>query len=116
MAEVSELLDQLSNEFLTVHTRKEDIFWETKMGLGQDPQESQRRLSKAEIEVNHFIQDASRIKVLREMEPAVKSDDELKALRGWIHMFSANAIEDPAAQKLSEEIIELEGKLQSARG
>jgi Zn-dependent oligopeptidase len=114
--QVRDLLDQLTNDFLKVHTQKEDLFWETKMGLGQDPRESQKKLSQAEIAAQNFIQDAQKLKLIKEVEPAVKSDDERKALDGWKNMFRANAIEDPKAQALSSEIIELEGKLQSARG
>src|SRR4051812_23926104 len=95
MAEVSQILDQLTDEFLTVHTRKEDLFWETKMGLGQDPKASQNKLSQAEIAAQQFIHDATKLKTLREIEPKATSKDDIHAVKGWINMFSANAIEDP---------------------
>lgn len=116
MADAQSLLDQLTTEFLHVHTQKEDLFWETKMGLGQDPSESQNKLSQAEIAAQNFITDARKLKLVKETEPLASTDDERKALHGWKQMFSANAIEDPKAQALATEIIELEGKLQAARG
>jgi Zn-dependent oligopeptidase len=116
MPNAQNLLDQLTSEFLTVHTLKEDLFWETKMGLGQDPKESQKKLSQAEIAAQNFIQDAGKLRLLKEVEPTASTDDERKAVHGWMQMFRANAIEDPKAQALAAEIIELEGKLQAARG
>jgi Zn-dependent oligopeptidase len=116
MPEVAQVLDRLAEEFLNVHTSKEDLFWETKMGLGADPKESQRKLSQAEIAAQQFIQDARRISALTELLPRAANESERKALDGWVRLFEANAIADPAARKLSEKIIELEGDLQNARG
>ena len=116
MPEISQVLDRLTEEFLNVHTPKEDLFWETKMGLGSDPKESQRRLSQAEIAAQQFIQDANRLSALTALESDVANDDERKALRGWVRLFQANAIEDSAARALSEKIIGMEGDLQTARG
>ena len=117
MPELTTELNKLTNEFLSVHTKKEDLFWETKMGLSKDANESQRKLSSAEIKVQHFMQNADLLKELRELSKTLqpKQKEETIALNGWIRFFSANAIEDKRAQKLSEEIFELEGKLQAAR-
>jgi oligoendopeptidase F len=117
MSELSTYLDTLSKEYLNLHTKKEDLFWEAKMGLGEDPAESQRKQSEAEIAVSKFIQDAGKLKKLRELQmQATPSPDELIALNGWKMFFEANVIEDPKAQQLAQEIISLEGQLQVKRG
>jgi Zn-dependent oligopeptidase len=116
MNDLSVELERLSDEFLDVHTRKEDLFWNTKMGLSNDPVESQKHLSAAEIEVQNFMQNADTLRELRELESTSKpAADEETALKGWINFFQANAIEDQAARTLSAEIIGLEGALQAAR-
>ena len=69
MAEISQVLDRLAEEYLNVHVSKEGLFWETKMGLGADPMESQRKLSEAEIIAQQFIQDVKRLSALTALEP-----------------------------------------------
>jgi Zn-dependent oligopeptidase len=116
MPEVVKILNNLTEQFLNVHTTKEDLFWETKMGLGADANESQLKLSKAEIGVQQFLHNAQTLGDLTKLEDSALAGEQKKILNGWIRMFQANAIEDPKAQALSEEIVRLEGELQSARG
>ncbi len=117
MSELSAYLDSLSNEYLALHTKKEDAFWEAKMGLGTDAARSQQKCSDAEIAVSKFIQDAGKLKKLRELEKKFTATrDELIALDGWKMFFEANVIEDPKAQALAEEIIGMEGDLLVKRG
>ncbi|MEP7233829.1 MAG: M3 family metallopeptidase [Ignavibacteriota bacterium] len=117
MSELSTYLDELTTNYLAVHTKKENAFWEAKMGLGADPTESQKKCSDAEVAVSKFIQDAGKLKKLRELEKQFSaSTDELIALDGWKMFFEANVIEDPKAQTLAEEIINMEGALLVARG
>lgn len=110
------VLEQINHQFLDLHTKKEDLFWETKMGLTSNALESQQKLSKAEIEMQGFIQNAETLKTLKKLAstPSATKEEET-ALNGWIQFFNANAIEDKRAQELSTEIIELEGALQAAR-
>jgi oligoendopeptidase F len=117
MSELSTYLDTLSKEYLALHTKKEDLFWEAKMGLGADHADSQRRESEAEVAVSKFIQNPKYLNKLREFENAGSATpDELIALKGWLLFFGANVIEDPKAQELAHEIIGLEGALQIKRG
>ena len=117
MAELQDQLQALTEEFLRVHTKKEDLFWETKMGLSDDALVSQKKLSAAEIEAQRFMQNPQMLEHLRELRATFNSSqgEDSNALDGWIRFFSANAIEDRRAQELSAEIIELEGQLQAAR-
>ena len=117
MSSLSNYIDGLNSEFLTLFTKKEESFWESKMGLSSDPSRSQQQTSEAEIAVNQFMQDASKLTGLRELAAAVKpTADESVAVGGWEKFFEANAIEDDTAQKLSAEIVGLEGDLLVKRG
>lgn len=117
MSPLANYLDQLSSQYLTLHTRKENAFWDSKMGLSSDAALSQQQTSEAEIAINAFAQDAERLKQLRELaSAATPTTDEAVALDGWEKYFEANTIEDKQARELSAEIVELEGKLLVARG
>jgi hypothetical protein len=117
MSPLSKYIDQLNSEFLTVFTRKEDSFWQSKMGLSNDPTKSQQQTSEAEIAVNRFIQDSTKLIQLRELAKSVAaSPEETVAVGGWEKFFEANAIEDEKAKQLSELIVALEGELLVARG
>src|SRR5258708_36705693 len=117
MSELSTYLDELSADYLALHTKKEDAFWEAKMGLGTDPALSQKKCSEAEIAVSKFIQDAGKLRKLRELEkePDATADEKI-ALKGWRMFLEANMIEDPKAQELAANIIEMEGALLVKRG
>ena len=117
MSELSEYLNNLSKDYLALHTAKEDAFWEARMGLGIDPAISQQKCSDAEIVVSKFIQNADLLKKLRELEKeSTPTPDEAITLKGWIMFFDANVIEDPKAKALAEEIIKMEGELLVKRG
>lgn len=110
-------LRDLRNEYLALHTHKEDLFWQAKMGLTADAEKAQDALGHAEIAVNRFLQSPERLKRLRDLERTNDgSDTDRHVLRGWIAMLGAHVIEDPAGQKLSEEIVEREQALEHARG
>ena len=117
MEEIRRTLTELKDEYLRLHTRKEDRFWIAKMGLADDPERAQRELGEAEIALNRFLQDPERLSRLRDLEASgAGSDEERKILRGWIAMFAAHGVEDPAARALSARIVEAEAELQVARG
>ena len=101
------ILRDLRIEYLALHTRKEDLFWQAKMGLADNAGQAQEELGRAEIAVNRFLQSPDRLKRLRALEAANHgSHEERHVLGGWIAMFGAHVIEDPAGQKLSEDIVE----------
>src|SRR5690349_18559892 len=91
MSSLTKYIDGLNSEFLTLFTKKEDSFWESKMGLSSDPGKSQQQTSEAEIAVNHFMQDASKLAKLRDLATSVKPTvDESVAVGGWEKFFEAN--------------------------
>jgi len=112
----SDILEQLKTRYVELHTRKEDLFWVTKMGLADDMPAARKAMADAEIAWNAFLQDPARLASLRELEAGWKgSDDERRILRGWIDMLAAHVIEDPDARKLSAELVELEAELAEKR-
>lgn len=117
MNDLQAALVELKEEFLERHGRKEDCFWVARMGLSDDPEGAQRELAEAEIALNRFLQDPERLRRLRELEATGQgTEEERRTLRGWIALFAANAIEDPAARSLSAQIVEREQELLTARG
>jgi hypothetical protein len=117
MTRLNDTLEQLKQRYVELHTRKEDLFWITKMGLADDTAAARRSMAEAEIAWNRFLQDPGRLASLRQLEARGGEDSEAEAriLRGWIRMLAAHVIEQPDARKLSEEIVELEGALAEKR-
>jgi hypothetical protein len=103
----------LNREYLDLHTQKERLFWETKMGISKEYE----NFNKAEGRLVAFKNDITRLNACREMLAAPEADDAQKeTLRGWVHFFEANVIEQPEARALGEAIVEMESKLALARG
>ncbi|MBL8604626.1 MAG: hypothetical protein JNK72_22060 [Myxococcales bacterium] len=116
MSTLAATLDALTEQFNALHTRKEDLFWAVKMGLAEDAVAAQRALSEAEVETNRFLQDPKRLAVLRGFEQTREgSADAQRVLHGWIRLFAANVIESPEGRALSEELVRMEGELQTRR-
>lgn len=110
-------LRALKEDFLRLHTTKEDLFWSAKMGLADDADAAQKALSAAEVAMNRFLQDPAPLGRLRALKDAGQGTaSQRKVLDGWIALFAANSIESPEARALSEEIVHLEGEVQRARG
>ncbi|MBK8169601.1 MAG: peptidase M3 [Sandaracinaceae bacterium] len=117
MSTLSSTLQNLTTEYLALHTRKEDLFWEAKMGLGRDSQATQRALGEAEIALNRFLQSPERLASLRALEKSAEGDErERRILGGWLSMFAAHVVEDPRGRALSERIVEKEQELAHKRG
>jgi hypothetical protein len=106
------LLHDLRDRYLELHTRKEDLFWASKMGLTDDPDATGRAFAEAEIALNRFLQDPVRLRALRAaVDDPAATDAERRTLRGWAAMFAAHVIEEPEARALSERIVEAEAEL-----
>ncbi len=109
------LLREIEEKFLQLHQKKEDLFWQVKMDLAEDRERARKALAEAEIEMNRFLQDPSNLQKLRELQKENLSETDRLILDGWIAVFEANAIADPKAQELSEEIVHLEQELAKRR-
>jgi hypothetical protein len=109
-------LENLRLEYLGLHTRKEDLFWEVKMGLAADADAGARNLAEAELAYQSWLQDPARIAAVREAEGfGDGSAAEQDELHGWRRLFSCYTLEDPQARALSAEILALESELQRKR-
>lgn len=116
MSALATVLGELKDEYLELHTRKEDLFWVTKMGLADDPDAAQRKMSEAEMALNGFLQDPARLARLREVEAGGQgTESDRRTLRGWIDMFGAHVIDSAEGRALSQEIVAAEGALERAR-
>lgn len=118
MTTLADTLEELKQRYVELHSRKEDLFWVTKMGLADDMAAARASMAQAEIDWNRFLQDPKKLASLKALEARTGKSDERAAgtLRGWIRMLEAHVIEQPEARWLSEEIVELEGALAAARG
>jgi len=107
------LLKQLNEEYLTLHTAKEDAFWSAKMGLsGSVPGDFEAK----EIRLKEYISDASKLPAIRrELERDDLNQEERIGLEGWVRFFEANAIESDEAKALQRKLVEMEGDLERAR-
>jgi hypothetical protein len=117
----AEWIDQLNQEYETLHTQKEDAFWASYMGLTEDPDHARQELSQAEIRQNRWLQDPERLREVRRrikaagLDAREPSNDKELGLWGWQHTLQAHAIESEEGRSLSEKVIELETDLAGAR-
>ena len=110
-------LRSLQDEFVQLHSTKEDLFWSAKMGMVDDTEAAQKALSAAEIGMNRFLQNPDALRHLRDLQAHGEGTAaQRRVLGGWLALFAANCIESPEARALSEEIVVLEGELQRVRG
>lgn len=110
-------LRSLQDEFVQLHSTKEDLFWSVKMGMVDDTEAAQKALSAAEIGMNRFLQNPDALRHLRDLQATGEGTAaQRRVLGGWLALFAANCIESPEARSLSEEIVVLEGELQRVRG
>jgi hypothetical protein len=114
MASVSEALARVSEHYLSLHTRREELFWNTRMGTGGPG--AQREASEAENAWKAFLQDPDRLAELRRLEAEAATGDERRVTGGWIAMLSAHVVESAEGRKLSAEIVERENDLEERRG
>lgn len=115
MTDVRLALDRVSHEYLALHTRKENLFWTSRMGTpgGAD---AQRTATEAENAWKAFLQDPSRVASLRTLEAQASTDDERRIAAGWLAMLGAHVIESREGRTLSAEIVEREGDIERKRG
>ncbi len=111
---VNPLLLELNRTYLRIHFEKEDAFWKDKMGLAGRVQGD---FEKKEIHLQGWISDPGYLPALRAelAKPDLTPDDRI-GLQGWLRFFDVHAIENPEAKALANRIVEMEGRLQEARG
>ncbi len=108
--------NQLNEEYLTLHRRKEDLFWSTYMGTSDD----HSGFAEAEAEVSTFIASPHRIQETREqlesLQQSANIDKDLEqGLQGWLAFFEANAIESAEGREKMAALIREESALFAKR-
>jgi hypothetical protein len=108
------LVEQTRRAWLSLHTRKEDLFWEVKMGLAPDREAAVRALAEADAALQAFLQDPARLLALREAAPettsAVRDERE-----GWARLFACHTLESAEARDLAAAILAREVELGQRR-
>lgn len=101
--------------YLAVHERKEELFWQVKMGLRTDADRARAELAEAEKNWHAWLHDPRRLDALLALRGEVRNETERVELEGWIAMLSAHVVPDPAARSLAAEIVELEAHIEAER-
>ena len=113
MHKAQHYFDKLNSNYLSVHRKKEDLFWSTYMATSNQAKE----FELAEKEFTDFISDSSRIAEIKEhinhiTEVDLEENKALKSgLKGWLMFFESNALESAIAQELKAELINAESTL-----
>jgi hypothetical protein len=112
--DVNPLLQELNKTYLNAHFEKEDAFWKDKMGLAARVAGD---FEKKEIRLQSWMSDPKYLPSLRAelAKPDLTPEDRI-GLQGWLRFFDVHAMENPEAKALANRIVEMEGRLQEARG
>lgn len=116
MQQALDYFNQLNQDYLRVHQTKEELFWQQYMGTGAD--DVSARFTAAESAYKRFIGEPRRLAEIRQLLAQLENQAPSEALRalqhglnGWLRFFDCNAVEDPAAQQLLDQIIAAESDL-----
>jgi hypothetical protein len=113
-SDIRAFFDGLNHDYLTVHRKKEDLFWATYMATSDD----HAGFAEAEKAYKAFVSDPERLAAVRErigvLEKGSSSDEKaslLAGLRGWRALFEANGIEGASGRADMDRIVALEAEL-----
>ena len=111
--DLARILDDLSEQYLSLHRAKEQAFWDTRMGIA----DRHRELAEGDLALREFLADPGRLRTLRGLKSGGDATPaQAFVLDGWILMFSRNQVEDEEARGILKEIVDRETALQQARG
>ena len=111
MDRVDHAIVELNRAYAALHTRKEELFWTTKMGIDKEYE----AYNEAENALQAFRQDAARLAAVRDLLAAATTDEQRTTLKGWVHFFESTVIEDPVARREAAELVELESAIAQRR-
>ncbi|CAM3133503.1 M3 family metallopeptidase [Vibrio neptunius] len=110
----TQYLKDLNQRYLDVHRTKEDLFWDTYMGISNEHD----RYTTAQTAWTHFLSNAEQIatieqqlSTLNEIADTEERNQTQIGLEGWLATFRSHAIEGDKAQALKTELIEFETAL-----
>lgn len=122
MSDTTKTAADFDREYLAVHVRKEDLYWQTYMGTA----DGSREFEEAEAAFKAYISDPAKLReataALEALESRAASgqsgpeiDEEKRNLVGWQRFFRAHTIENAEARRIQEELIVLEARMQKER-
>lgn len=104
------MLRHLNETFAILHTEREDLFWQTKMGTSQ----AYTLLEERSHTLLAFGQERSLLESChRALNDA--SDEEEQALRGWIRYFESRIPQSTRCEEWTRRVVALETALEQAR-
>src|SRR5512145_2072359 len=102
MNDAQAFFEQLNQDYLQVHRTKEDLFWDTYMGISDDHE----GFARAEQAFKAFISDPVRLDQVRTHLEALGREPGQEALKhgleGWRALFEANILDSEAARNLMD--------------
>ncbi|MTJ83492.1 MAG: peptidase M3 [Telmatospirillum sp.] len=118
MDRIRAAFDRLNQDYLAVHTAKEELFWQTYMAVSDD----HAAFAEAETAYKAFISDPARRSwvddLLGRLEglPEAPGKEELgRGLKGWKALFACNSVETEEAKSLQADLIAMEAALFAKR-
>jgi len=110
----TQYLAALNKEYLSIHQKKEEFFWQTYMGISDDHEGS----ANAQTVWTQYLSDPDKIRAIKcqldvanEIVDLKERKDIVVGLTGWLTMFQAHAIESEQAQCLKAQLIQFEAEL-----
>ncbi|USD34943.1 MULTISPECIES: M3 family metallopeptidase [Vibrio] len=110
----TQYLKDLNQRYLDVHRTKEDLFWDTYMGISNEHD----RFATAQTAWTHFLSNADQISDIEQQLSTLNEIADLEerkqtqiGLEGWLATFRSHAIEGDKAQALKTELIAFETEL-----
>ncbi|NRB66024.1 MAG: M3 family oligoendopeptidase [Vibrio sp.] len=110
----TQYLKDLNQRYLNVHRTKEDLFWDTYMGISNEHD----RFATAQTAWTHFLSNADQISdieqqlsTLNEIADTEERNQTQIGLEGWLATFRSHAIEGDKAQALKTKLIAFETAL-----
>lgn len=118
MNETRTFFHQLNQDYLRVHRTKEDLFWDTYMGISDD----HAGFAQAEQAFKAFLSDPERLASVQQHLARIKTEpdsEEKRALQhgleGWRALFECHSLGTEEARRCMNELIELEAELFAKR-
>ena len=118
MPQATAYFNQLNQDYLSVHRRKEDLFWSTYMATSNE----QKQADDAEKEWNQFISNSQRIGEIKQhlaqlakQASSEETDAVIHGLKGWLQLFETNAFEAEESQAQKNKLIDMESELFKAK-
>eukprot|EP00238_Polyblepharides_amylifera_P000408 CAMPEP_0196573684 /NCGR_PEP_ID=MMETSP1081-20130531/3543_1 /TAXON_ID=36882 /ORGANISM="Pyramimonas amylifera, Strain CCMP720" /LENGTH=627 /DNA_ID=CAMNT_0041891487 /DNA_START=175 /DNA_END=2058 /DNA_ORIENTATION=+ len=109
---ISKFIDDMNEQYLSLHKAFEDNFWSTKMALAGN---STEELTQTKLQMDAFLRDKSNLARVRDQMSAAPTPDQLKVLQIMEKTFLCYIMESEEAERLAEKCTGMEDSLSAAR-